>query len=150
MTFRKATRKDVQKIVFLLADDELGSQREEYSDPLPDFYYLAYERIANDPNQELIIVEDEEGILIGTLQLSYLQYLTYKGGMRVQIEAVRISKEKRGQGIGEQLFTWAINRAKEKKAHMVQLTTDKKRPEAKKFYEKLGFKDSHEGMKLTF
>ena len=148
MIFRKATREDVANIVSMLADDEIGALREEYSDPLPELYYKAYDKIAADPNQELIVVEDPAGDLIGTLQLSHIQYLTYKGGIRTQIEAVRIRKDRRGQGMGEKLFGWAIDRAREKGAHIVQLTTDKKRAEAKKFYEKLGFSDSHEGMKL--
>jgi len=87
---------------------------------------------------------------MGTLQLSFIQYLTYQGGIRAQIEAVRIRKDKRGEGLGETLFKWAIERAKDRNAHLIQLTTDKKRPEALKFYEKLGFKASHEGMKLHF
>ena len=82
------------------------------------------------------------------MQLSFIPYLTYQGGIRAQIEAVRIRKDKGGGGIGDALFRWAIERAKVRGAHVVQLTTDKKRPEAKRFYEKLGFKATHEGMKL--
>lgn len=76
--------------------------------------------------------------------------LTYQGGIRTQIEAIRIHENYRGKGIGQKLFEWAITRAKKKGTHVVQLTTDKKRPEALAFYEKLGFKASHEGMKLHF
>jgi len=133
----------------MLADDELGSQRENFTDPLPDSYYTAFENISDDPNQELIVVE-EQGEIIGTLQLSFIQYLTYQGGTRAQIEAVRIKRDRRGQGLGERLFRWAINRAQERGAHLLQLTTDKQRPEAIKFYEKLGFVATHEGMKLHF
>jgi GNAT superfamily N-acetyltransferase len=133
----------------MLADDKLGSLREAFTDPLPEVYYEAFERIERDHNQELIVVEDLDGQVIGTLQLSHIPYLTYQGGIRTQIEAVRIRSDLRSQGIGEEFFRWAIARAQEKGAHMVQLTTDKKRPEAKKFYEKLGFVDSHEGMKLN-
>jgi len=82
--------------------------------------------------------------------LKHYNYLTYQGGIRAQIEAVRIREDQRGKGIGEKLFKWAINRSKEKGAHLLQLTTDKKRPEALKFYEKLGFTASHDGMKLHF
>ncbi|MGS0524115.1 GNAT family N-acetyltransferase [Zobellia nedashkovskayae] len=82
------------------------------------------------------------------MQLSYITYLTYQGGIRAQIEAVRVHEDYRSKGIGQQLFEWAIQRAKQKGAHVVQLTTDKKRPDALKFYEKLGFTASHEGMKL--
>jgi ribosomal protein S18 acetylase RimI-like enzyme len=149
MNFRKATREDVKAIVSMLADDELGRQRENFTNPLPNSYYTAFDNIDNDPNQELIVVEDQVEI-IGTLQLSFIQYITYQGGIRAQIEAVRIKRDRRGQGLGEQMFRWAINRAQERGAHLLQLTTDKQRPEAVKFYEKLGFTATHEGMKLHF
>ena len=148
--FRKAQKADVPFIVELLANDKLGALREDYQNPLPEKYYQAFERIDADPHQELIVVEDEKNKIIGTLQLSFIQYLTYQGGIRAQIEAVRIKEGLRGQGLGEQLFLWAIQRAKERGAHLIQLTSDKKRPEAIHFYEKLGFMASHEGMKLHF
>mgnify|MGYP006160923573 FL=1 len=94
--------------------------------------------------------DNEKLEIIGTLQLSFIQYISYCGGIRAQIENVFIRKEQRGLGIGKKMFEWAINRAKEKNAHMVQLTSDKKRPRAIKFYENLGFKATHEGMKLHF
>jgi len=149
LTFRKAIKADVQHIVELLADDELGSQRENFQVPIPQSYIEAFEAIDKDSNQELIVVEAKNEI-IGTLQLSFIQYLTYQGGVRAQIEAVRIGREYRGQGFGERFFQWAIERAKERKAHVLQLTTDKQRPNAVRFYENLGFKASHEGMKLHF
>lgn len=148
MIFRKATRNDVPKIVEMIADDEFGKTRENYQIPLPIEYILAFEYIDTDPNQELIVVENEALEIIGTLQLSFIQYLTYRGGIRAQIEAVRIRKDKRGLGTGKIMFEWAINRAKERSAHLLQLTTDKKRPKAIKFYEDLGFKATHEGMKI--
>ncbi len=150
MKFRKANKSDVFHIVKMLADDKLGQLRENFMEPLPEKYYLAFENIISDKNQELMVLENEEGAIIGTLQLSFIQYLTYQGGIRAQIEAVRVHKHYRGKGIGEKMFRWAIARAKERKAHLIQLTTDKKRPEAVRFYEKLGFKASHEGMKLHF
>ena len=150
MKFRKAKKDDVPEIVKMIANDELGKQREDYQEPLPEKYYQAFENIDSDINQELIVIENEENEVIGTLQLTFIQYLTYQGGIRAQIEAVRIREDQRGKGIGEKLFKWAINRSKEKGAHLLQLTTDKKRPEALKFYEKLGFTASHEGMKLHF
>ena len=148
MKFRKAQANDVSAIVQMLADDELGQTREDFSDPLPATYAQAFERIDSDPNQELIVVENNEGQLIGTLQLSFIPYLTYQGGIRAQIEAVRVHKEHRGEGIGNAFFLWAINRAKERGAHLLQLTADKKRPDALRFYENLGFRATHEGMKL--
>ncbi len=150
MKFRKATRNDVSKIVEMIADDELGRTRENFQIPLPSEYLKAFENIDSDQNQELIVVENEEFEIIGTLQLSFIQYLTYRGGIRAQIEAVRIREDYRGQGIGKTMFEWAINRAKERKAHLLQLTTDKKRPKAIKFYEDLGFVATHEGMKIHF
>ena len=149
MTFRKATKTDVPFIVEMLANDKLGKLREDYREPLPEKYYQAFENINADKNQELIIVE-KDGEIIGTLQLSFIQYLTYQGGIRAQIEAVRIREDLRGGGIGQLMFEWAIARAKERHAHILQLTTDKSRPEALHFYEKLGFKATHEGMKLHF
>jgi GNAT superfamily N-acetyltransferase len=150
MIFRKATKKDVIAIVEMIADDELGKTRENFQMPLPKEYYNAFENIDNDDNQELIVVENEDSDIIGTLQLSFIQYLTYQGGIRAQIEAVRIKKDQRGTGLGTKMFEWAIERAKERNAHVLQLTTDKKRPQALKFYKKLGFMESHEGMKLHF
>ena len=150
MIFRKATKKDISKIVEMIADDELGKTRENFKNPLPKENLDAFKNIDTDKNQELIVVENEELEIIGTLQLSFIQYLTYQGGIRAQIEAVRIRKDKRGLGIGKKMFEWAIHRAKEKKAHVLQLTTDKRRPKAIKFYEDLGFKATHEGMKIHF
>ena len=137
MNIRTAVVKDVDQIVALLANDKLGKQREDYRVPLPQRYHKAFSNIASDPNQELVVVETGKGQVIGTLQLSFIQYLTYQGGLRAQIEAVRVHEDYRGAGIGQRLFEWAIKRANEKGAHVVQLTT-----------EKLGFVASHEGMKL--
>ncbi|PXX29699.1 GNAT family N-acetyltransferase [Arenibacter sp. ARW7G5Y1] len=150
MIFRKATKKDVLAIVEMIADDELGKTRENFQIPLPKEYYTAFENIMGDENQELMVVVNEVGEVIGTLQLSFIQYLTYRGGVRAQIEAVRIRRDQRGRGLGTTMFEWAIKRAKERNAHVLQLTTDKKRLQAIAFYSKLGFRDSHEGMKIHF
>ena len=145
--FRRATRKDLVDIIRLLADDELGQQREAYKNPLPESYYKAFERIDADINNYLMVVETGEKI-VGTLQLTILNYLTYQGGRRALIEGVRIDSSCRDKGLGTKLFQWAIQKAKEQNCHLVQLTTDKKRPEALAFYTKLGFIPSHEGLKL--
>ena len=150
MKYRKATENDILAILEMIPDDELGKKRENFQIPVPTEYIKAFEKINSDKNQELIVVENEDLEIIGTLQLSFIQYLTYRGGIRAQIEAVRIRKDKRGLGIGKIMFEWAIRRAKERNAHLLQLTTDKKRPKTIKFYEKLGFKQSHEGMKMHF
>lgn len=148
MRFRQATQEDVPFIVQMLADDELGKIREDFKMPLPPQYYQAFANIDNDPNQELVVVENESGETIGTLHLSFIQYLTYQGGIRAQIEAVRVHKNHRGEGVGRQFFLWAIERSKQRGAHLLQLTTDKKRPDALRFYESLGFKATHEGLKF--
>jgi len=149
LLFRPATKADVPLIVKMLAADKLGALRERFESPLPNSYWEAFAVIEQDPNHELIVVE-MEGEVIGTLQLSFLPYLTYQGGWRAQIEAVRIREDKRGLGLGAAFFTWAIDRAKARGAHVLQLTSDKKRPDALRFYENLGFKASHEGFKLHF
>ncbi len=133
----------------MLADDKLGKLREDYRLPMPEVYYQAFEKIDRDENQELIVVE-ENGEVVGTLQLSFIPYLTYQGGTRAQIEAVRIRPDKRGDGLGEKMFRWAIARAKEAGAHVLQLTCDKQRPDAIRFYERLGFRGTHEGKKMHF
>lgn len=148
LKFRKAIREDVPSIVKMLFDDELGKLRETFSDPIPESYYDAFERINADINQELIVVEDDQNEVIGTLQLSHISYIAHRGGVVTQIEAVRIRSDKRSQGIGEKMFAWAIARAKKMGSRVVQLTTDKQRSDAKRFYEKLGFVATHEGMKL--
>lgn len=148
MIFRKAIKDDLSAIVEMIADDELGRLRENFQTPLPNEYLLAFQKIDSDENQELTVIENDDSEIIGTLQLTFIPYLTYRGGIRAQIEAVRIRKDHRGLGIGKSMFEWAINRAKERKAHVIQLTTDKKRPDALLFYESLGFKASHEGMKM--
>jgi ribosomal protein S18 acetylase RimI-like enzyme len=148
LNFRRATREDVPAIVRLLADDPLGATRETCSDPLPQSYYDAFAAIARDENNELIVVVDGERQVMGVLQITFIPYLTYRGGWRALIEGVRVGSDARSSGIGTRLFHWAIARAKERGCHMVQLTTDKTRPNAIRFYESLGFVASHEGMKL--
>ncbi len=150
MHFRKAVKEDLLDIVEMLANDPLGTLREDFRARLPEVYSSAFSKILKDPNQELMVVETNEGEVIATLQLSFIQYLTYQGGVRAQIEAVRVKDSERRNGVGEALFQWAINRSKEKGAHVLQLTTDKKRPETLRFYQKLGFLSSHEGMKMHF
>lgn len=149
LSFRKANYSDLVPIVALLANDELGSKRENFTIPLPEKYINAFSKIINDPNHELIVAVLNEKV-VACFQLSFLQYLTYQGGIRAQIEAVRVDENHRGEGIGKKCFEWAINRAKEKGAHLLQLTSDKQRPEALEFYKKLGFTASHEGLKMHF
>ena len=147
LLFRLATKDDLYDIVQMLSDDPLGALREKMATTLSDRYIKAFDAIQADPNQELTIVE-LAGEKVATFQLTFIQYLTYQGGLRAQIEAVRTKSAYRGQGIGTKMVDYAIKRAKEKGCHLLQLTSDKKRPEAIRFYESLGFAATHEGMKL--
>lgn len=147
LIYRPATQDDLTAIVAMLADDALGATREQFQTPLPVTYLQAFDAISRDSNQELMVAE-HNGELVATFQLTFIPYLTYQGGIRAQIEAVRVKSTYRGQGVGTELFQYAVQRATDRGAHVLQLTTDKKRPDAKRFYESLGFVDSHEGMKL--
>lgn len=146
--FRAATYTDVPSIVRLLADDELGSLREMYENPIPESYYSAYEAIAKDRNHELIVAE-LDGEVIGTLHLMFLPSLSFQGGLRAQVESLRVDNLHQNQGVGSQMMKWAIQQAKDRNAHIVQLTTHESRTDAHRFYERLGFKGTHLGMKLS-
>ena len=147
LTFRLATADDLPDIVRMLSDDTLGATREKFEPTLSDNYLTAFKKITNDPNQELTIAE-MNGEKVATFQLTFIQYLTHQGGLRAQVEAVRTNSNHRGQGIGTKVFEYIINRSKERGCNLLQLTSDKKRPEAIKFYETIGFISTHEGMKL--
>ena len=154
INYRTASKEDLPTIIKMLIDDQLGSIREDPSEPINPQYLEAFEIIDNDPNNELIVLEsideESESLVIGILQLTFIPYLTYKGSWRCLIEGVRIHEDYRGQGLGTQLFEWAIQRAKDKNCNIVQLTSNKERSEAIRFYESLGFEASHEGFKLFF
>lgn len=148
VVFRPAGRNDLPSVIRMLAEDDLGSQRERYEDPPPQSYYAAFEQIDRDPNHELIVAETN-GEVIGTLHLMFLPSISFQGGLRAQVESVRVDKNYRNQGIGNEMMKWTIKRARERGAHVVQLTTHQSREDAHRFYERLGFKASHLGMKLS-
>lgn len=148
LVFRPATRGDVDVIVRMLADDPLGAQREQYASPLPRSYERAFVAIQADPNNELVVAE-ADGRVVGVVQLTFIPYLTHQGSWRALIEGVRVDASARSQGVGQRMFTWAIERARERGCRIVQLTTDKSRPDALRYYQRLGFVASHEGMKLV-
>jgi ribosomal protein S18 acetylase RimI-like enzyme len=146
--FRRATGADLPSIVRMLAEDELGSQRERIENPLPESYYVAFEQLNNDPNHQLIVAE-RNGEVIGTLHLMFLPSVSFQGGLRAQVESVRVDKRFQSQGIGSEMMKWAMDRARQRGAHVLQLTTHKSRVDAHRFYERLGFQGSHLGMKLS-
>lgn len=147
VTLRRARREDVRAIVAMLADDALGGSREDVSDPLPQAYADAFEDMARDPNNRLLIAE-KDGAIVGTLQVTFIRGLSRRGMRRALVEAVRVASGHRGQGLGEAIMQAVIALARSEGCAMVQLTTDKSRKDAHRFYERLGFVTSHEGMKL--
>jgi len=145
---RLATQTDLPAIVRMLAEDDLGAQRERFEMPLPQAYYDAFEAIEKDQNQELIVAE-VDGEVIGILQLMFLPSVSYQGGTRAQVESVRVTQQLRGRGIGVEIMKWAIERARQRGCHLMQLTSHKSREDAHRFYERLGFTKSHIGMKIN-
>jgi GNAT superfamily N-acetyltransferase len=144
VTFRDARREEVPRIVALLADDVLGAGREAEVD---DAYWAAFDDIAADPRSRLIVAE-ADGQLAGTLQLTFLPGLSRHGALRAQIEGVRVAASWRGRGLGRTMIEWAVDAARRNGCGLVQLTSDKRRADAIRFYQSLGFEPSHEGLKL--
>lgn len=151
LTYRRATKKDVPAIVALLLEDDLAKSREKtpvYN--VPDAcYYEAFSRTEADPNQYLILVE-LAGAVVATCHLTIMPSMTFQGATRMQVEAVRVAEMHRGKGIGEWMILAAIAHGETQGASVMQLSVNKQRPRSKKFYEKLGFEATHEGMKRYF
>jgi len=149
VTLRRAAADDVPAIVSLLAADQLGATRDGVTtdDDLQP-YLNAFDAIDADPAHLLLVAADGAQVL-ATMQLSFLPGLARRGALRAQIEAVRVRDDHRSRGLGAALFQWAIEEARRRQCALVQLTTDKSRADAHRFYERLGFVASHEGLKLT-
>jgi GNAT superfamily N-acetyltransferase len=147
LKFRAAKIEDLAAIVAMLADDILGKDREDSSTPPNPRYVSALQAIIADPNQMQVVAE-LNGELVGTMQLSFIPGIARTGAWRGQIEGVRTRAGYRGAGIGQAMFEWAIEESRERGCSLVQLTTDKDRPDAHRFYEKLGFVATHLGYKL--
>ncbi|MFF6948376.1 GNAT family N-acetyltransferase [Streptomyces iakyrus] len=145
LEIRSAVTDDVPAIVAMLADDPLGAQRESPDDLGP--YLAALERLSADPNQH-VVVAVRQGRVVGTLQLTIIPGLSRRGATRSIIEGVRIHADERGSGLGTQLIEWAIDTSREQGCQLVQLTSDRTRSDAHRFYERLGFTASHTGFKL--
>ena len=146
LQIRPATAGDLAAIVAMLADDPLGAQRESPDDLTP--YTAALERLAQDPNQHLVVAVRADKV-VGTLQLTIVPGLSRRGSTRSIIEGVRIHSEERGSGLGTQLIEWAVEESRRQDCSLVQLTSDATRTEAHRFYERLGFEASHLGFKLS-
>ena len=148
LKFEKAKKENLLDIVNLLIEDDLGSTRESLSDASLQKYKDAFARIDEDKNQFLFLVKKENDI-VGTYHLTLMPSMTFEGSSRLNIEAVRVNKDCRGQQIGEQMMEFAINFAKESGCGLVQLASNKLRTDAIRFYEKCGFESSHVGMKVN-
>jgi GNAT superfamily N-acetyltransferase len=146
IAFRRARKSDLSAIVGLLADDAIGRQREDTSEPLLAAYGEAFAAIDADPNQLLAVVTDGDQV-VGTLQITFIPGLSRKGAVRGQIEAVRVAADRRGSGLGRRAFEWAIAECRARGCALVQLTTDRDRSDAHRFYDQLGFTASHLGYK---
>ncbi|MFE5892283.1 GNAT family N-acetyltransferase [Streptomyces sp. NPDC056468] len=145
LEIRAAVADDVPAIVGMLADDPLGAQRESPDNLAP--YLDALARLSADPNQHLVVAV-REGRVIGTLQLTIIPGLSRMGATRSIIEGVRIHADERGSGLGTHLIEWAVAESRRQNCQLVQLTTDKSRTDAHRFYERLGFTASHLGFKI--
>ncbi|MFJ8577766.1 GNAT family N-acetyltransferase [Micromonospora sp. NPDC093277] len=144
--FREAVRADLPAVIALLADDVLGKAR-DFTE-VDDAYEKAFADIDADPRNQLVVA-DAGGELVGCMQITYIPGLGRHGAERSLIESVRVRSDLRGQGLGRQMMAWAVDRARERGCALVQLTTDKTRADAHRFYRNLGFQASHEGMKLA-
>ena len=149
ITIRRARHDDVAAIVAMLADDHLGRARERLEHPLPASYREAFERLDADPNITLVVAE-EAGRIVGSLQLCILPGLSSQGASRGLIEDVRVASDRRSRGIGEQLVQWAVSEARARGCRLVELLTHQTRVDAQRFYERLGFTKSHVGMTIRF
>ncbi len=145
--FRIATAEDLPALIGMLADDHLGAKREDFSDPINPAYVSAFQKIEADPNNDIVVATLNNKV-VGTLQMTIIPNLSFIGSDRCIIQAVRISSELRGHGLGSQLMNWAVDRAREHGCVMVELASNLKRPDAIRFYKKLGFDPSHQGFKL--
>ena len=148
LVFRAATRDDLPHLIALIADDQLGKVRDDASLPLDQRYLDAFAAIERDANQMLVAVEQADTV-IGCFQVTFIPGISRRGAWRGQIESVRVAREKRGAGLGTAMFEWAIAECRRRGCDLVQLYTDKSRKDAHRFYERLGFKASHEWMKLA-
>jgi GNAT superfamily N-acetyltransferase len=146
---RTATEADVPALVDLIAADQLGAARDGVRDAADLAAYIAAFRLIDTDPAHLLVVADIDGQVVGTMQLSFLPGLARRGAMRAQIEAVRVAQNQRGAGLGADMIGWAIDEARRRGCAIVQLTSDKSRTDAHRFYARFGFVASHEGMKLA-
>ncbi|MBT4989904.1 MAG: GNAT family N-acetyltransferase [Rickettsiales bacterium] len=145
---RKASKEDVPDIVRIISDNPIGALREDFQENIPNSYYVAFDRIDQDINQLLVVAEIKSNI-VGTLQISFISNMSVKGAYRALIEGMHVDSKYRGEGVGTFMMEWAINKARQKGCNIAQLTSNKERIDAHRFYSRLGFVATHEGFKLA-
>ena len=143
---RRAVRADLPALLAMLADDQLGATREDPGDA--DAYESAFAVIDGDPAQVLAVATAADDMPVGMMQITYIPGLARRGALRSQIESVRVAEAHRGRGLGGAMIRWAVDEARRRDCALVQLTSDKRRTDAHRFYDRLGFANSHEGFKL--
>ncbi|WP_326816864.1 MULTISPECIES: GNAT family N-acetyltransferase [unclassified Streptomyces] len=146
MILRTATHADLPAVLALLADE--NRVVDPASVVVDEAYEKAFADIESDPRNEMLVLVDGDTVL-GCLQATYIPGLGKRGEERALIEAVRIRADRRGDGLGRELMKQAVDRARLRGCALVQLTSNKRRADAHRFYESLGFDRSHEGFKLA-
>ncbi len=147
LAYRPATEADLPFIVGLIFEDAVVVTNDAVADALGADYRKALAAIAADPNQEMFVV-DENGVPVGCFQLTYIPGLMRRGMWRGLIESVHVSAAHRNRGLGSEMMRWAVEHCRARGCGMIQLTSNKKRTDAHRFYRRLGFEQSHEGFKL--
>lgn len=144
---REACKDDLPYMIKMIAEDELGISRDKYTEPIMQCYEDAFKEITADKNSVLLVI-CVNGIAVGSLQVTFTRYLSHMGGLRATVENVHVESDMQGRGLGTELMNAAIDLAKKRGCRLVQLTTNKTRKDAHRFYRRLGFESTHEGMKL--
>lgn len=145
---RPARPEDLPAIIRMLADDEIGKDRESLSQPLLPAYVEAFEAISADERTSLIVAEATDGKVLGCLQITFIRGLSYQGAERALIEDVRVDSAHRGQKIGHRMLAWAIDEARRRHCRLIELFVHETRISARRFYARLGFRSSHSGMRM--
>jgi GNAT superfamily N-acetyltransferase len=148
---RRAVPDDLHAVMRLLADDPVSAGRGDVAgEEDQDAYASALGRIVDDPSNDLVVAEDRDGVVVGTLQLTVVPGMARRGSTRLLVEAVRVASTERSSGIGSALMRWVVDGAAvELRTPLVQLTSDAAPTDAHRFYLRLGFVDSHVGFKYA-
>lgn len=148
LTVDSAGPDDLTSLLALLRDDSLGAAREPTNATPTAAQQNAFAAISEDPAHQLVVIRDHDGTLLATAQLTLVPGLARGGATRLLVEAVRVASSERGSGLGTALFDWIHAEGRRRGASLVQLTSDRSRTDAHRFYERLGYAASHVGFKL--